>query len=140
MAADLIAGTGAGLLLAANFNPVTAVAGAVLGAGLATTGRVRAAVLVVALAWAAGDGMLLLARASEVRDGGVLVEGTGAAGSWVAIALWALVGAAVGYAAPAWAGAFVGRRVTHGTGWLAAGAVAATASGALMMLGGAPWG
>ena len=37
---------------------------------------------------------------------------------------WGATALLVGYALPAWAGAQVGRRVVHGTGWIAAGAVA----------------
>lgn len=125
----MFAAAGAGLMLGIQFNPVASVAGAALAAGLAAARRMWAAVFALCAAWILGDGSRLFVSAS-----GALAEG-GADGQWVFLALWALTGLALGYALPAWAGAYVGRRVTHGTGWLAAAAVAASASGALGMLG-----
>jgi hypothetical protein len=135
VAGELFAAAGAGLLLGIQFNPLASVAGAALAAGLATARRMWAAALVLAGAWALGDGMLLLSRGTDaLADSGIVTGGAGA--QWTVLALWGVAGFAIGYALPAWAGAFVGRRVTHGTGWLAAGAVAVTASAALSMLSG----
>ena len=136
MAGDLFAAAGAGLLLGIQFNPVASVVGAAIAAGLATTERVAAAAGVLFGAWLLGDGARVLARGTDAIAGPGLVSG-GEAAQWAVLALWALAGFAIGYLLPAWAGWFVGSRVTHGTGWLAAGAVAATASGALSMLSGA---
>jgi len=47
---------------------------------------------------------------------------------------WAVVGLFVGYVLPMLAGVYVGRRVTHGTGWLAAGSIAVAASLAVATL------
>jgi len=134
--AELASAAGAGLLLGVQFNPVASVVGAAVAAGLFAAGRTRAAAVALAGAWLLGDGLRLFSRATDAIAGPGLVAG-GEAAQWVVLVLWALGGLALGYALPAWAGAFVGRRVTHGTGWLAAGAVAATASGALSMLAGA---
>jgi hypothetical protein len=136
MVGDLAAAAGAGLLLGIQFNPLASVAGAALAAGLATTGRTAAAAGVLLGAWLLGDGARVLARGADAIAGSGLVSG-GEAAQWAVLGLWALAGLAIGYVVPAWAGWFVGSRVTHGTGWLAAGAVAATASGALSMLSGA---
>jgi hypothetical protein len=76
-------------------------------------------------AWAIGDGIRIAGSAvSDPRYGS----------AYVAVALWAVVSFAVGYALPALAGMFVGRRVTHGTGWLSAGTVALTLSLALVVI------
>jgi hypothetical protein len=135
MAGDLAAAAGAGLLLGIQFNPLASVAGAAIAAGLATAGRTAAAAGVLFGAWLVGDGTRVLVRGADAIAGSGLVSG-GEAAQWAVLGLWALAGLAIGYALPAWAGTFVGYRVTHGTGWLAAGAVAATASGALSMLSG----
>lgn len=136
MVAELATAAGAGLLLGLQFNPLASIVGAAVAAGLFVAGRSAPATFVLLGAWLLGDGARLLARATDAIAGPGLVEG-GDAAQWAVLALWALGGFALGYALPAWAGAFVGRRVTHGTGWLAAGAVAATASGALSMFSGA---
>ncbi len=136
MVTELASAAGAGLLLGIQFNPVASVVGAAVAAGLFAAGRAVPAIVVLLGAWLLGDGARLLARATDAIAGPGLVEG-GIEAQWAVLALWALGGFALGYALPTWAGTFVGRRVTHGTGWLAAGAVAATASGALSMLSGA---
>jgi hypothetical protein len=120
--------------LGLQFNPVFAVTGAAIAAGLLGYPRAprergfwAGAVLVVA--WLAGDGLRVLARARDAYDG-VAVSASGSP-AWVVVlplVLWALVSLAVGYLLPAWVGITVGRRVTHGTGWLAAMAVAVGAS------------
>jgi hypothetical protein len=135
VAAELFAAAGAGLALGITFSPFIALAGAALAAALYTAGRTWAAALVLLGAWALGDGVALLSQGTDAFAGPGLVSG-GSAAQWVVLVLWVIVGFGVGYALPAWAGAFVGARVTHGTGWLAAGMVAVTASVALAMLGG----
>lgn len=135
MLADLFGAAASGLLLGIQFNTLIALVGAALAAGFYTAGRVGVAAIVLAGAWALGDGLELFSRGTEALAGTGLVSG-GPAAQWVALVLWALAGLGVGYVLPAWAGAFVGTRVTHGTGWLAAGMVAITASAALSMLGG----
>ena len=135
MATELFAAAGTGLLLGIQFSPVIALVAAVLAAALYTAGRTWAAAFVLTGAWTLGDGVALLSRGTDALAGTGLVGG-GPAAQWVVLVLWALVGFAVGYVLPTWAGTFVGTRVTHGTGWLAAGMVAMTASAALAMLGG----
>lgn len=135
MAAELFAAAGAGLLLGIQFNPLFSVVGAAIAASLFAVFRTRLGMLVLAGAWVLGDGVLVLSRGTGAFAGPGLVSG-GPDAQWATLALWVAAGLAVGYVLPAWAGAFVGRRVTHGTGWLAAGAVAVTASAALSMLAG----
>lgn len=102
-----------GIATGLQFNPLSAALSAVLAAalsGYARAPRVRvwwsAAVLLVG--WAFGDGIRL----------------AGSSASWPYLVAWALTGLAFGYALPAYAGAYIGRLVHRGTGWLAAGAVA----------------
>lgn len=133
MIAEILAAAGAGLTLGVQFNPIASVAGAALAAGLAAMHRTWAAVVVLCVAWLLGDGSRLFVSATGVLAGRGLVAG-GPDAQWIALGLWTLTGVALGYALPAWAGAYVGRRVTHGTGWLAAAAVAASTSGVLGML------
>jgi hypothetical protein len=54
----------------------------------------------------------------------------------VLIAVWAAGTLAIGYVVPTFVGAAVGRRVTHGTGWLAAAAIAAALALAISTIGG----
>ena len=127
----------AGLRLGLQPNPLLGVGGATLAAVLAghkrasrTQTRLAAAALLVA--WLAGDGITIVSRARDAALG----VGAFAGGwpGWAAIAVWAVLSFAVGYLAPALVGVAVGRRVTHGTGWLAAGVVAASVSGTLSVL------
>jgi hypothetical protein len=67
-----------------------------------------------------------------VGDG---IRVAGAAWSPAYLAAWAFTGLAFGYLLPAFAGAYVGRLVHRGTGWLAAGAVALMLVPALSALG-----
>ncbi len=137
MAEGALAAAVTGLALAVSFNPMASLVGAALAAALlARAERPGAGIVVLAAAWLLGDGLRVLARARDAFDGvGPLVPGAPVA-TWVALGLWALGGALVGYALPAWAGAFVGRRVTHGTGWLAAATIAAVSSAGLAVLAG----
>ncbi len=122
-----------GLLLAAQFNPVTALIGAVIGAVALSRGadvlRVAIAVVALAGAWYLGDGARVLVFLGDVPGA------TGAAG-WTAVALWAIGGMVLGYVLPALAGGFVGRNVTFGTGWASAAVVAAMVTGLAGMLPG----
>lgn len=126
-AAALVLGLGLGL----QYNPLAATLASVAAAVLygypgAPSGRRPLAVSVLALGWLAGDG---------ARIGRALAETAPASGArWAAVLAWVVTGAAVGYVVPAAAGILVGRRVTRGTGWLSAGAVALTVSGALSVL------
>jgi hypothetical protein len=123
-------GTADGLTLGLLFNPVAGAVGAVVAAALAgypkaSRARVAWAGSVLVVAWAIGDGIRVLGAATadpRVRP------------AYLALVTWSLVGFAVGYALPAVSGMFVGRRVTHGTGWLSAAAVALTVSLALAVL------
>ncbi|MBU4557502.1 MAG: hypothetical protein KJ747_11605 [Actinobacteria bacterium] len=87
-------------------------------------------------AWLIGDGMRIIARARDVYDSyaHLISPDETTAAAYTALALWALLGILIGYVFPAWAGAFVGRRVAHGTGWLAAGSVAVGVSLAVYTL------
>lgn len=130
-----------GARLAVAYNPVLAVIGAALAAALLAPRAVSfdrkvwgASTLVIT--WLVGDGMRVIARGRDVYDGfaHLIAPDETAAVAYTALAIWALLGMALGYALPTWAGAFVGRRVTHGTGWLAAASVAVAASLALSTL------
>jgi hypothetical protein len=107
--ASIATGVAAGL----QFNPVFAAVGAALAAGLAgyrraPRSRVWWSAGVVLCGWALGDGLRV----------------AGSAGGAPYLAAWALTGLAVGYVLPAVAGAYVGRLVHRGTGYLSAAAVA----------------
>lgn len=134
--ADLIEALRAGIALAAAFNPVFALIGAVAAACVLATGRgVRrmfAGWSLLAAVWLVGDGMRVVASARDLYDGaGLLLPSAPVWSNVVAVVLWGAGGLLVGYALPAWAGAFAGRRVTMGTGWLTAGAVSVGLSLAL---------
>lgn len=115
------------LLIAASFglqfNPVSAIlSAAVAAAAVGYPGAPRSrwvwAAVVLAVGWMLGDGI------------SVAGAGDGAATALV----WSITGFVVGYVAPAATGAFVGRRVVRGTGWLAAAAVAVMLASALVVL------
>ncbi|MDA3936916.1 MAG: hypothetical protein PF636_08715 [Actinomycetota bacterium] len=120
----------AGLELAIRFNPVFAVVGATVAAAL--SGRKNAlhehrfwAGSILVGAWLIGDGMRVIARSRDVYDGVARLDPSLPVwADWTTIALWAVLGLTIGYGLPAWAGAFAGRRVTHGTGWMTAAAIA----------------
>ncbi len=120
-------GTVDGLALGLQFNPIAAAVGAMAAAALAGYSKApRArrlwALLVLVVAWAIGDG---------IRVVGAVTAEPRFQPAYVAVLVWSLIGFGLGYALPALAGMFVGRRVTRGTGWLSAGAVALTVSLAL---------
>lgn len=120
-----------GLRFGVAYNPLTAAvasgsAAALAGRPLGRARREAEAVGAVVAGWLLGDGLRVLGRARDLHDG-VAVRALGGAPEWAGwafVASWAVVSLVVGYAAPAAAGAAVGRRVTRGTGWLAAAAVA----------------
>jgi hypothetical protein len=134
----------AGGALALGFSPLLALLGAAATACLLATGvglrRTVAAWSFLVAVWLVGDGMRAVASARTLADGaGSLLPASPMWLNGATIALWALGGFALGYALPAWAGGFAGRRVTWGTGWLTAGAVSVGLSLALAgILGG--WG
>jgi hypothetical protein len=109
-----------------SFNPLTAVLAASIAAFDAGTKKasattmMRSAVILVT-GWLVGDGFRVMAWVRDMLD----ADSGGKPLVIVLVALtWAIVGFTVGYAAPAAAGVFVGRRVTFGTGRLAAASVA----------------
>ena len=117
---SLLAGVATGL----QFNPLFAAVSAAVGAALsgypsAPRTRLWGSAAVLLLGWAAGDGIRV----------------AGAAASQAYLGAWAATGLALGYVLPAFAGAYVGRLVHRGTGWLAAGAVALMLVPALSALG-----
>ncbi|MDZ4167186.1 MAG: hypothetical protein U1E08_05790 [Coriobacteriia bacterium] len=121
-----------GIRLAVQFNPLVAivtaaVASAVSGYPRAPRERRHRTELIVAVGWLLGDGLRVLGRARDVYDG----VGAPDWSAWTVLALWALGSLFLGYVLPVLAGTAVGRRVTHGTGWLAAAAVAAGLSAAI---------
>jgi uncharacterized membrane protein len=84
----------------------------------------------MAATWYLGGGSRLIDRV-----GGAIESARG--GSPLALAglvVAAVMGLTLASGIAAWAGAFVGRRVTFGTGWASAGVVAATVSVALLAL------
>ena len=119
--------------LGLQFNPIFAVVGAAIAAGLfgyrkAPRERRFWAGAAIVVAWLVGDGLLIMARARDAYDGVAQVSGSPVWATVLQLALWALVSVTVGYLLPTWAGVTVGRRVTHGTGWLAAMSIAVGAS------------
>ncbi len=120
-----------GARLALAYNPVLAVLGAALAAALLAPRKVSLdrrvwGISALAIAWLIGDGMRIIARARDVFDSyaPLISPNETTAAAYTALAIWAVLGILIGYVFPTWAGAFVGRRVTHGTGWLAAASVA----------------
>ncbi len=120
-----------GLLFAVQYNPLFAAVTAALAAALmgypkAPRARREWAGLVLLAGWLVGDGLRILARARDYYDGVAAFRAAGMAlwPGWTTLGLWALGSLAIGYVVPALVGATVGRRVTHGTGWLAAAAIA----------------
>ncbi|MBN2247880.1 MAG: hypothetical protein JW733_04195 [Coriobacteriia bacterium] len=120
-----------GLRFGVAYNPLAAAIAAAIAAGI--SGYPRAprerrveALGVVALGWLVGDGLRILGHARDLYDG-VSITALGGApewAGWVFVGTWAFVSLGIGYVVPMLVGATVGRRVTHGTGWLAAMGVA----------------
>ena len=119
-----------GVLLGLQYNPVFGIIGAVVAAavlGYPKAPRERRfwAGAAIVVTWLVGDGLMIVGRTREAFDGlGSFAQMTPAWVVYILLAAWAVVAVCVGYIAPAWAGIIVGRRVTHGTGWLAAIAIA----------------
>jgi len=133
---QLIEAIRAGLVLAGAYNVVFATVFAALAAALCARAgrpaRTTAGVFVLLGGWLVGDGMRVIASARDLFDGvGALLPTAPPWANVVALVVWAVASFALGYALPAWAGAFVGRRVTWGTGWIAAIAVSASCSAAV---------
>ncbi|MBE0476983.1 MAG: hypothetical protein IBX62_07805 [Coriobacteriia bacterium] len=125
----------AGVALALRYNPLLSFIGPPVAAALAVRSPRRHSFLGVPglalmAAWVIGDGVRVAGQARALGEGGGSVAGA------LAVAVWALGGFAAGYALPAWAGAFVGRRVTHGTGWLSAVSISLVAAGAVAAVAG----
>ena len=124
----------AGLQLAFAYDPLIALAAAAVVAGilarLFSPMWVGSAACLLALAWWVGGGS---AAYSDVRE----LYALGQAAASVAAGIGALGSAALGFVLPVWAGVFVGRRVTWGTGWLSAAAVAAMLSRTMLVFGAA---
>lgn len=118
----------AGVRWGLEFNPLAVMVGAPAAAALvgypkAPRSHWAWSALLLVGAWAIGDGVSV-----AISLGGAAAT---AASHWTA-ATAAGVSLAVGFLLPAAAGAYVGRRVVHGTGWLSAIAVAAMVAGALL--------
>jgi hypothetical protein len=121
--ATVLARIAAGVAAGFQFHPVFAAVAAALAAGLAgyraaPRSRVWWAAGVVLAGWAAGDGVRI----------------AGSSGAAAYLVAWAASGLLVGYALPALAGAYVGRQVHRGTGYLSAGAIAIMLVWALSVL------
>lgn len=135
---DLAAAIGAGFQLGAAFNPLASLIGAVLAAAIIATGRgwrrVAAGVAVLVLGWMVGDGWILIESGRAIAEGNPLVVQAEPWASWTALGIWGAAGLLIGYGVPALAGAYAGRRVVWGTGWLTAGSLAAAVSAAIAQI------
>jgi hypothetical protein len=128
-----------GMALGIAFNPIASLIGAPVAAGLtgyprAPRSRLAWAGAFLLLAWMLGDGFRVMARVRDAVDIGVPVH-SGAMVPYTMLGVWAIAGLLLGYVLPAVLGAYVGRCVVRGTGWLSAIAVAAMFSGVLAALG-----
>lgn len=103
----------AGAALGLQFHPLFAAATAALAAALAGFPKARRS----RTWWAAG-----VVLAGWVAGDGIRIAGSSAAAS--SLLVWAFASLVVGYALPAIAGAYVGRQVHRGTGYLSAAIVA----------------
>lgn len=139
MASEILRGLSDGFALAVQFNPLVGVFGAALAAGLAgsknaSRDRMVYALSTLLIAWLIGDGLRIMGRVQDHFFEGATtlrLEVVTPVEAGVALGVWALGSLAIGYVTPAWAGAFTGRRVTFGTGWLTAVTVSVAASLAL---------
>lgn len=127
----------AGSRMALAFNPLVSLVGSAVAAAFIATGtgwrRAVGGAALLVLAWFIGDGWMVVSQARAVAAGTVGAQ-FAMPYSALAVSLWALLGIALGYVAPAWAGAYAGRRVVWGTGWLTAGTVAVGVSAALAQI------
>jgi hypothetical protein len=118
---DIAAGAALGLRFAPLYAAVAAaVAAALAGYRKAPRSRLWLAVLVVAAGWVAGEGVRIAGSSLPVPT----------------LAVWAVAGLAFGYALPAAGGAYVGRQVHKGTGYLSAAVVALILVSALSAVAG----
>jgi hypothetical protein len=118
---EIAAGAALGLRFAPLYAAVTAAAAAALdGHRRAPRSRAWLAAFVVIAGWIAGDGIRIAGSSARVST----------------LMTWAVVGLAVGYAMPAIAGAYVGRQVHKGTGYLSAAVVALILVSALAAVAG----
>ncbi len=132
----LLAPVVGGLALGVAFNPAASLVGAPIAAALAgspraANGRFAWAAAAAVAAWLLGDGFRVMARLQDTLAGRPVA---GPSSGLVLLAAWALAGLALGYLLPAALGAYVGRQVVRGTGWLSAAFVAGLASTALASL------
>lgn len=123
-APSILAAFGRGTAEGLQFNVVVAAVTAAIAAGLSGHRRAdRTSLLwsgaVLAAGWFVGEGI----RLASVASTGALVAG------------WAIAGLSVGYVLPAVTGAYVGRMVHKGTGYLSAAMVAAMIVPALASVG-----
>jgi hypothetical protein len=137
-AAEVGAAVRDGALLGVQYNPLIALGSAALAAALWGHRKVKRdhrwwAWIALVVGWLAGDGLRVLGRARDYWDAsaGYAASGLPLWPGWTNLAVWAVVSLALGYVVPAVVGGAVGRRVTHGTGWLAAAAIAAALSAAV---------
>jgi hypothetical protein len=118
---DIAAGAALGLRFAPLYAAVTAAfAAALAGYRRAPRSRLWWAAAVVIAGWVAGDGIRIAGSSAHVST----------------LVAWAVAGLALGYALPALAGAYVGRQVHKGTGYLSAAVVALLFVSALSALAG----
>jgi len=112
------------------FNPLAVIiastmAAALVGYPAAPRSRWSWAAVLLVGAWLIGDGVDMAALLTHGAIGPVRIWG---------FAVFVAVSLGVGFVLPAAAGAYVGRHVTRGTGWLSAMAVAGMAAGAFLAI------
>jgi hypothetical protein len=122
-AATLLSALGRGTAAGLQFNLVVAALTAALAAGVsgyrrAPRSRVWWSAAILVAGWLLGEGARLAAAGTGARAVG-----------------WALAGLAAGYILPAVTGAYIGRLVHKGTGYLSAAVVALTMVPALASVG-----
>lgn len=142
-ASTLLAAVIAGLALGMRFNPLSAALAsgafaAYVSAGDGRRGRAGVGAAVLAAGWLLGDGLRVIARSREVYDGvrALVAVGAPPQAEWTAIAVWTVSGIALGYALPAWAGAYAGRQTVRGVPAAVGACVAATTALAFAALAG----
>ena len=123
-AGTLLTALGLGAAAGMQFNVIAAAVSAALAAGVSGYKRAPRAHLwwsagILLAGWGIGDGIRL----------------AGESGSGARTIAWAVLSLAVGYVLPAVTGAYVGRLVHKGTGYLSAGVVALTLVPALAQVG-----
>lgn len=133
---DALGALALGGALGVQFDPVASIVGASLAAALcgypsAPRRRLALSAVVLLCAWFLRDGLRLMAETGLLGGSASSAVASVTLARWETFAAWALAGSFLGYVLPTWAGAFVGVRVTRGTGYLSAAVVAATASGTL---------